>query len=130
MSARQAAEMNFAQLRDALLALDPLNKEHVIAVNKAEAEYWAARIKPGTVRYEIAGVNEELAKTLHGNWNIPAMIMTEPVPEHEFAGLGHQALIEMLQHRRGVHITVAEIKASRLKELLKTTDIKFLRKIG
>ena len=32
--------MNFAQLRDALLALAPLDKEHVVAVNRAEAEYW------------------------------------------------------------------------------------------
>lgn len=29
---------------------------------KAEAEYWAARIKPGTILYEIAGVEESMAK--------------------------------------------------------------------
>ena len=29
---------------------------------KAEAEYWAARIKPGTILYEIAGVEEAMAK--------------------------------------------------------------------
>ena len=29
---------------------------------KAETDYWAARIKTGTVLYEIAGVPEELAK--------------------------------------------------------------------
>ena len=29
---------------------------------KAETDYWAARVKPGTVLYEIAGVPEELAK--------------------------------------------------------------------
>jgi large subunit ribosomal protein L16 len=29
---------------------------------KAEAEYWAARIKPGTILYEIAGVPESMAK--------------------------------------------------------------------
>jgi len=28
---------------------------------KAEAEYWVARVKPGTVLFEIAGVTEELA---------------------------------------------------------------------
>ena len=28
---------------------------------KAEAEYWAARIKPGTILYEIAGVEEAMA---------------------------------------------------------------------
>ena len=29
---------------------------------KAEAEYWAARIEPGTILYEIAGVEEAMAK--------------------------------------------------------------------
>ena len=36
----KATSMNFAQLRDALLALAPLDREHVIRVNRAEAEYW------------------------------------------------------------------------------------------
>ena len=29
---------------------------------KADVDYWAARVKPGTVLYEIAGVSEEDAK--------------------------------------------------------------------
>ncbi|MDE0887859.1 MAG: 50S ribosomal protein L16 [Phycisphaerales bacterium] len=29
---------------------------------KAETDYWAARIKPGTVLYEISGVTEDMAK--------------------------------------------------------------------
>jgi large subunit ribosomal protein L16 len=29
---------------------------------KADTDYWAARVKPGTVLYEIAGVPEDLAK--------------------------------------------------------------------
>ena len=29
---------------------------------KADTDYWAARIKPGTMLYEIAGVPEDLAK--------------------------------------------------------------------
>ncbi|XP_044493899.1 L-galactono-1,4-lactone dehydrogenase, mitochondrial isoform X2 [Mangifera indica] len=33
-------ELSFTELRDKLLALDPLNKEHVVKVNKAEAEFW------------------------------------------------------------------------------------------
>ncbi|KAK4795549.1 hypothetical protein SAY86_027875 [Trapa natans] len=33
-------ELAFTELRDKLLALDPLNKEHVIKVNQAEAEFW------------------------------------------------------------------------------------------
>ncbi|GAY54758.1 hypothetical protein CUMW_159180 [Citrus unshiu] len=33
-------ELSFTELRDKLLALDPLNKEHVIKVNQAEAEFW------------------------------------------------------------------------------------------
>ena len=36
----QAESMNFAQLRDALLALAPLDREHVIRVNRAEAKFW------------------------------------------------------------------------------------------
>ncbi|CBI30081.3 unnamed protein product, partial [Vitis vinifera] len=33
-------ELSFTELRDKLLALDPLNKDHVIQVNQAEAEFW------------------------------------------------------------------------------------------
>lgn len=33
-------ELSFTELRDKLLALDPLNKDHVIKVNQAEAEFW------------------------------------------------------------------------------------------
>ncbi|KAG0468274.1 hypothetical protein HPP92_017602 [Vanilla planifolia] len=33
-------QLSFPELRDKLLALDPLNKDHVIEVNKAESEYW------------------------------------------------------------------------------------------
>ena len=40
-SAADAAAMNFAQLRDALIALDPLSKPHIIEVNRAEAAFWA-----------------------------------------------------------------------------------------
>ena len=29
---------------------------------KADTEYWAARVKAGTMLYEIAGVNEDTAK--------------------------------------------------------------------
>lgn len=33
-------EFMFTELRDKLIALDPLNKEHVKKVNQAEAEFW------------------------------------------------------------------------------------------
>ncbi|GAV61561.1 FAD_binding_4 domain-containing protein/ALO domain-containing protein [Cephalotus follicularis] len=33
-------ELSFTELRDKLLALDPLNKDHVIKVNQAEAAFW------------------------------------------------------------------------------------------
>lgn len=29
---------------------------------KAETEYWAARVKPGTMLFEVTGVSEEMAK--------------------------------------------------------------------
>ena len=40
VTAAEAAAMNFAQLRDALLAVAPLDKGHVVEVNRAEAEFW------------------------------------------------------------------------------------------
>lgn len=33
-------ELSFTELRDKLLALDPLNKDYVIKINQAEAEFW------------------------------------------------------------------------------------------
>ena len=39
---REVEEMNFAQLRDALLAIAPLDKQHVSEVNRAEACFWRA----------------------------------------------------------------------------------------
>jgi len=39
-TAEAARSMNFAQLRDALIALDPLDKAHIVEVNRAEAEFW------------------------------------------------------------------------------------------
>ncbi|GMH20189.1 hypothetical protein Nepgr_022030 [Nepenthes gracilis] len=33
-------ELSFTEVRDKLLALDPLNKEHIVKVNQAEAEFW------------------------------------------------------------------------------------------
>jgi L-galactono-1,4-lactone dehydrogenase len=33
-------DMNFASLRDELLAIEPLNAEHIKRCNQAEAEYW------------------------------------------------------------------------------------------
>ncbi len=43
----------------------PISKkplEQRMGKGKAEAEYWAARVKPGTVVYEIAGVQKDLAR--------------------------------------------------------------------
>lgn len=33
-------ELSFTELRDKLIALDPLNKEHIVKINLAEAEFW------------------------------------------------------------------------------------------
>jgi L-galactono-1,4-lactone dehydrogenase len=33
-------ELSFTELRDNLIALDPLNKNHIVKVNQAEAEFW------------------------------------------------------------------------------------------
>jgi L-galactono-1,4-lactone dehydrogenase len=39
-SKEQVQDMGFGELRDQLLAIDPLNLEHVKLCNKAEAEFW------------------------------------------------------------------------------------------
>src|SRR5690606_17865100 len=36
--------------------------EQRMGKGKAEVEYWAARVKPGTILFEIAGVPEEVAR--------------------------------------------------------------------
>jgi large subunit ribosomal protein L16 len=43
----------------------PISKKPLetrMGTGKADVEYWAARVKPGTLLFEIAGVPEELAK--------------------------------------------------------------------
>lgn len=43
----------------------PISKKPLetrMGTGKADTEYWAARIKPGTMLFEIAGVPEDLAK--------------------------------------------------------------------
>ena len=43
----------------------PISKKPLetrMGTGKADVDYWAARVKPGTVLFEIAGVPEELAK--------------------------------------------------------------------
>ncbi|MCE9590465.1 MAG: 50S ribosomal protein L16 [Planctomycetes bacterium] len=43
----------------------PISKKPLetrMGTGKAEPEYWAARVKPGTVLFEIAGVASEVAK--------------------------------------------------------------------
>lgn len=44
----------------------PISKKPLetrMGTGKAETEYWAARVKPGTVLFEIAGVPESMAKS-------------------------------------------------------------------
>nr|CAD1817217.1 unnamed protein product [Ananas comosus var. bracteatus] len=53
-------QLSFTELRDKLLALDPLNKDHVINVNQAEAEYW--RKSEG---YRVGWSDEILGLGLH-----------------------------------------------------------------
>lgn len=33
-------ELSFTELRDKLIAIDPLNKHHIVKVNQVEAEFW------------------------------------------------------------------------------------------
>ena len=48
LSAAELRQLGFTELRDELLALDPLDCDHVVAINQAEALYW--KMKQG-VRY-------------------------------------------------------------------------------
>lgn len=44
----------------------PISKkplEQRMGKGKAEAEYWCARVKPGTIIYEIAGVQRDIARS-------------------------------------------------------------------
>ena len=43
----------------------PISKKPLetrMGTDKADVDYWAARIKPGTILFEVAGVPEDLAK--------------------------------------------------------------------
>ena len=45
--------------------LPPVSKKPLetrMGKGKADTSYWAARVKPGTMLYEIAGVEEAMAK--------------------------------------------------------------------
>ncbi|KAK7267145.1 hypothetical protein RIF29_19809 [Crotalaria pallida] len=39
-SEKNIDELSFTELRDKLIALDPLSKKHIIKINQAEAEFW------------------------------------------------------------------------------------------
>lgn len=73
-------DKNFAQLREALLVLDPLNPDHVARVNKAEAEFWklstGERIDDSTkiLGFECGGVQWVLENCFPaGSINRPSM---------------------------------------------------------
>ncbi|HBS30061.1 MAG TPA: 50S ribosomal protein L16, partial [Phycisphaerales bacterium] len=43
----------------------PISKKPLetrMGTGKADVEYWAARVRPGTVLFELAGVSEDVAK--------------------------------------------------------------------
>jgi len=43
----------------------PISKKPLetrMGTGKADVDYWAARVKPGTILFEVAGVSEDLAK--------------------------------------------------------------------
>ncbi|KAL3675189.1 hypothetical protein R1sor_025137 [Riccia sorocarpa] len=40
LSEKELSELSFTELRDILISLDPLNKEHIVNINKIEAKYW------------------------------------------------------------------------------------------
>ena len=40
LSDEELEELSFTELRDKLIAMDPLNREHIVRINQVEAEYW------------------------------------------------------------------------------------------
>ncbi|EPS69983.1 l-galactono-1,4-lactone dehydrogenase [Genlisea aurea] len=40
MASEENKPLSFTELRDHLIALDPLNKDHIVKINEAEAEFW------------------------------------------------------------------------------------------
>ncbi|MSR18043.1 MAG: 50S ribosomal protein L16 [Phycisphaerales bacterium] len=57
---RRAGKLYIRVFPDKPISKKPL--ETRMGTGKAEVEYWACCIKPGTVLFEIAGVSEDLAK--------------------------------------------------------------------
>ncbi|KAL2607460.1 hypothetical protein R1flu_026033 [Riccia fluitans] len=40
LSEKELSELSFTEFRDILISLDPLNREHIVNINKVEAQYW------------------------------------------------------------------------------------------
>ncbi|KAG6547363.1 hypothetical protein Mapa_011300 [Marchantia paleacea] len=40
LSEQELSELSFTELRDVLISVDPLNREHILNINKVEAQYW------------------------------------------------------------------------------------------
>ncbi|GJN13821.1 hypothetical protein PR202_gb00567 [Eleusine coracana subsp. coracana] len=62
--------LSFTELRDRLLARDPLGKEHVIRINEAEAEYWK----------KSEGLSKPTMKDLDYMENLLQLIEKEDIP--------------------------------------------------
>ena len=57
---RRAGKLYIRVFPDKPISKKPL--ETRMGTGKADVDYWAARIKPGTILFEVAGVPEDLAK--------------------------------------------------------------------
>src|SRR6185503_13146904 len=70
IDAGRVAAMHFVKREGKLIIRvfpdKPISKKPLetrMGTGKAEVEYWAARVKPGTMLFEMAGVSEATAKT-------------------------------------------------------------------
>ena len=57
---RRQGKVYIRVFTDKLISKKPL--ETRMGKGKADTDYWAARVKPGTMLYEISGVTEDIAK--------------------------------------------------------------------
>ena len=53
-----------------------------MGTGKAEPEYWVARVKPGTILFEIAGVPEEFARECFNSLAHKLCVKTKMVKRH------------------------------------------------
>ena len=75
VSGDDGAGLGFAELRDALLAVKPLDLDHVKSINRAEAEFWrrsqGTHVGDSSTKLNVAVSSECGGANLHDHTAIP-----------------------------------------------------------